>query len=1229
MTQARSVSASFAILSYPLELAAGNGGTVSGAGNYEHGSAASISATPNTGYSFVEWTGDGVSDSTQASTSVDMTQARSVSASFAILSYPLELTAGNGGTVSGAGNYEHGSASAISATPNTGYSFLRWNGDGVSDSTQASTSVDMTQARSISASFAILSYPLELAAGNGGTVSGDGNYEHGSAASISATPNTGYFFVEWTGDGVSDSTQASTSVDMTQARSVSASFAILSYPLELAAGNGGTVSGAGNYEHGSAAAISATPNTGYSFLRWNGDGVSDSTQTSTSVDMTQARSVSASFAILSYPLELAAGNGGTVSGAGNYEHGSSASISATPNTGYSFLRWNGDGVSDSTQASTSVDMTQARSISASFAILSYPLELAAGNGGTVSGAGNYEHGSAAAISATPNTGYSFLRWNGDGVSDSTQASTSVDMTQARSISASFAILSYPLELAAGNGGTVSGAGNYEHGSSASISATPNTGYFFVEWTGDGVTDSTQASTSVDMTQVRSVSVSFAILSYPLELAAGNGGTVSGAGNYEHGSAAAISATPNTGYSFLRWNGDGVSDSTQASTSVDMTQARSISASFAILSYPLELAAGNGGTVSGAASYEHGSSASITATPNTGYSFLRWNGDGVDDPNSPTTSVSMNQARSISASFVLRQENFLLLLISSSPAEGGFSSGGGEYSIDANTSITATPNTGYSFDKWLGDGIDDPLSPSTSIIMSEDRNVSASFTINSYLLSTSAGTGGSVSPGGSFTYGSSQNLTATPNTGYSLDKWLGDGIDDPLSPSTSIIMSEDRNVSASFTINSYLLSTSAGTGGSVSTGGSFTYGSSQNLTATPNTGYSFDKWLGDGIDDPLSPSTSIIMSEDRNVSASFTINSYLLSTSAGTGGSVSTGGSFTYGSSQNLTATPNTGYSFDKWLGDGIDDPLSPSTSIIMSEDRNVSASFTINSYLLSTSAGTGGSVSTGGSFTYGSSQNLTATPNTGYSFDKWLGDGIDDPLSPSTSIIMSEDRNVSASFTINSYLLSTSAGTGGSVSTGGSFTYGSSQNLTATPNTGYSFDKWLGDGIDDPISPSTSIIMSEDRNVSASFTINSYLLSTSAGTGGSVSTGGSFTYGSSQNLTATPNTGYSFDKWLGDGIDDPISPSTSIIMSEDRNVSASFTINSYLLNTSAGTGGSVSTGGSFTYSSSQNLTATPNTGYPLINGWAMASMIRLVPPPPSSCRRIVMFPLPLTSIHIS
>ena len=129
-------------------------------------------ATPDTGYDFTGWSGTGVSNSSSASTTVSMTEARSLTANFSLKSYTLSLTAGSGGTVSGAGSFDHGTNPTIAATPDTGYDFTGWSGTGVSNSSSASTTVSMTEARSLTANFSLKSYTLSLTAGSGGTVSG-------------------------------------------------------------------------------------------------------------------------------------------------------------------------------------------------------------------------------------------------------------------------------------------------------------------------------------------------------------------------------------------------------------------------------------------------------------------------------------------------------------------------------------------------------------------------------------------------------------------------------------------------------------------------------------------------------------------------------------------------------------------------------------------------------------------------------------------------------------------------------------------------------------------------------------------------------------------------------------------------------------------------------------------------------------------------------------------------
>ena len=286
---------------------------------------------------------------------------------------------------------------------------------------------------------------------------------------------------------------------------------------------GGSISGGGDFEHGTDANISAISEQGYSFSAWSGDGISDPISTNTTVAMTQDRSISATFSINSYNLQVSSTTGGSVFGSGSYDYGSSASILATPQTGYQFVGWTGDGINDQNSTSTSVLITQDTNISAVFSIKSYSLSIVDGNGGSISGGGDFEHGTDANISAIPEQGYSFSAWSGDGIENSSDANTTVAMTQDRSISATFSINSYNLQVSSTTGGSVSGSGSYDYGSSASILATPQTGYQFVGWTGDGINDQNSTGTSVLITQDTNISAVFSIKSYSISIFDGNGG----------------------------------------------------------------------------------------------------------------------------------------------------------------------------------------------------------------------------------------------------------------------------------------------------------------------------------------------------------------------------------------------------------------------------------------------------------------------------------------------------------------------------------------------------------------------------------------------------------------------------------------------------------------------------------------------------------------------------------
>ena len=61
-----------------------------------------------------------------------------------------------------------------------------------------------------------------------------------------------------------------------------------------------------------------------------------------------------------------------------------------------------------------------------------------------------------------------------------------------------------------------------------------------------------------------------------------------------------------------------------------------------------------------------------------------------------------------------------------------------------------------------------------------------------------------------------------------------------------------------------------------------------------------------------------------------------------------------------------------------------------------------------------GSVLGAGNFAFSTDANVSASPDIGYSFSGWIGKGLLAPSASSTSVRMTEDRNIPANFSLNS-----------------------------------------------------------------------------------------------------------------------------------------------------------------------------------------------------------------------
>src|SRR5450759_1867595 len=133
------------------------GGTTSGSGLFNAGLPVTVTATQNTGYTFVNWTEKGTIASTSLSYTFTLNANRILVANFALNAYTFTITASNGVVVRNPDQltYNHGSAVQLTATPNSGYTFTSWSGD-ATGSTNPLT-VTMTANKVITANFTLIS----------------------------------------------------------------------------------------------------------------------------------------------------------------------------------------------------------------------------------------------------------------------------------------------------------------------------------------------------------------------------------------------------------------------------------------------------------------------------------------------------------------------------------------------------------------------------------------------------------------------------------------------------------------------------------------------------------------------------------------------------------------------------------------------------------------------------------------------------------------------------------------------------------------------------------------------------------------------------------------------------------------------------------------------------------------------------------------------------------------
>ena len=165
-------------------------------GYYRYQDTAFIKAIPNEGYHFTQWS-DGNTDNPRI---IELTQDTTFTAEFAKNTYTISTTSANPewGTTAGDTTALYLDEVEISAIPNYGYHFVRWN-DG---NTSNPRTVTVTTNETFTATFAKDIYSITKNAEHG-SISGNSSAEYLNFVTLTVTPDYGYHFTQWS-DGLKD-----------------------------------------------------------------------------------------------------------------------------------------------------------------------------------------------------------------------------------------------------------------------------------------------------------------------------------------------------------------------------------------------------------------------------------------------------------------------------------------------------------------------------------------------------------------------------------------------------------------------------------------------------------------------------------------------------------------------------------------------------------------------------------------------------------------------------------------------------------------------------------------------------------------------------------------------------------------------------------------------------------------------------------------------------------------
>ena len=398
-------------------------------------------------------------------------------------------------------------------------------------------------------------------------------------------------------------------------------------------------------------------------------------------------------------------------------------------------------------------------------------------GGLVDGAGTYEYGQTATLTASANTGFTFINWTLNGVEVSTDATYTFTVEADGDYVANFSINSYTITYMDGN--DVLEVGTFDFGQRITPIANPTkVGYTFIGWE-PALPEFMPAEdlTVFAQWQVNSYTITYMDDNDVLEVS-----------TFEFGQSITPIAEPTReGYTFIGWN----PELPEFMPAEDLT----VFAQWQINSYTVTVVSNddNMGTVTGGGTFTYGSLDTLTATAYENYTFIGWSDAETANPYVLTVSRDSN----LTAYFIPEETEEIEVQVNDTvmgSVELNFGGGGSEnMSVNTMVEITATPEPHYHFVSWSDGNTTNPR----MVTLMEALNLTAIFAIDQHTITVLSAdeSMGTVSIGGTFDYGTEISISADALQGYEFVEWNDGNTDNP----RTIVVEQDSTFTAFFQV----------------------------------------------------------------------------------------------------------------------------------------------------------------------------------------------------------------------------------------------------------------------------------------------------------------------------------------------------------------------------------------------------------------------------------------------